>query len=89
MVPHPNLWGGLASLLFVVSTLPMLYRAVQTRTLADYSGYSLVLSSLGNMVYWFYVVSLPFGPLWVLHGYYTVITLLMLIFWWRWGRCDR
>lgn len=86
---HPNLFGALASLIFVASTFPMLHKAYQTRLMAAYSGYNLFLANLGNLIYWFYVASLPVGPVWVLHGYYTLTTLLMFIFWWRWGRCDQ
>lgn len=85
-MPQPNLWGAIASLIFVVSTLPMLHRAYQTRLMTAYSGSNLLLSNLGNLIYWLYVISLPVGPVWVLHGYYTLTTLLMFVFWLRWGQ---
>ena len=31
------------------------------------------------MIYWLYVVSLPVGPVWILQGFFTLATGLMLI----------
>jgi hypothetical protein len=38
----------------------------------------MVLANVGNLVHSFYVFSLPPGPLWALHTFYLVSTLLML-----------
>ena len=71
--------AGLASTtLFVVSYLPMLHRAWQTRDLRSYSRSSLVLANIGNLVHAVYVYSLPMGPIWFLHGFYLAASALML-----------
>jgi hypothetical protein len=75
----PVLSGLLSTSLFVASTLPMLHKAWRTRDLRSYSLGTLLLSSTGNAVHTVYVLSLPPGPIWVLHGFYTVTTALMLV----------
>lgn len=75
--------GTVSTLLFVVSYLPMLVKAVRTRDLASYSPGNLAVANLGNLVHTVYVVSLPFGPIWALHGFYLVSTALMMIWWFR------
>ena len=73
------LLAGLASTtLFVVSYLPMLYRALKTRDLGSYSRPSLVLANVGNLVQAIYVYSRPVGPIWFLHGFYLCASALML-----------
>ena len=73
------LLAGLASTaLFVVSYLPMLYRALRTRDLRSYSRASLVLANIGNVVQAIYIYSLPVGPIWFLHGFYLAASALML-----------
>jgi hypothetical protein len=39
-----------------------------------------VLANVGNLIYAVYVVSLPLGPVWALHGFHLGATGLML-FW--------
>ena len=70
--------GTASTTLFVVSYLPMLVRAVRTRDLRSYSRSSLVIANVGNVVQAGYIVSLPLGPLWFLHGFYLVSSALML-----------
>jgi hypothetical protein len=70
--------GGLATLLFATSSLPMLFKALRTRDLASYSLANLGLANAGNALYWLYVLALPAGPIWLLHGFNTLVTLLML-----------
>jgi hypothetical protein len=71
--------AGLASTtLFTVSLAPMVWRAARTRDLAAYSLGHLVLTAFGNLVHTVYVLSLPAGPIWVLHGVYVVTTGQML-----------
>jgi len=78
-VDRISLLAGLASTtLFVVSYLPMLYRALRTRDLASYSRSSLVLANIGNVVQAIYICSLPVGPIWFLHGFYLAASALML-----------
>ena len=73
------LLAGVASTaLFVISYLPMLYRALRTRDLRSYSRPSLLLANVGNVVQALYVYSLPIGPIWFLHGFYLAASALML-----------
>ena len=75
--------GFTSSMIFVTSNLPMLFKAFRTKDLKSYSPIHIVLSNVGNLLYWLYVVSLPVGPIWFLHGFFTVSTLLMLAFYLR------
>ena len=81
----PMLAGATSTVLFVASYLPMLVRAYRTRDLHSYSLGNLVIANLGNAVYAVYVVSLPPGPIWFLHGFYSASTALMLV----WFFCYR
>ena len=70
--------GSVSTALFVGSYPPMLLKAFRTKDLDSYSRGNLVLATIGNAVYSIYVFSLPFGPIWFLHTFYVVATLLML-----------
>ena len=72
--------GTVSTLIFVLSTLPMLAKAYRTKDLASYSVGNIALANAGNLVHSAYVFSLPAGPIWALHGFYLVSTGLML-FW--------
>lgn len=85
----PLLAGALATLLFTTSQLPMLLRAYTTRDLRSYSRTQLVLSNLGNGVYWIYVGTLPAGPIWLLHTFHTLATALMLVWCLRFNEGSR
>lgn len=91
--------GTLSTLMFMSSNLPMLRKAFQSRDMRSYSFTHILLSNLGNLIHWMYVSSLPFGPIWFLHGFFTVTTALMLVMYvryaqgrrglrlsWRWSR---
>jgi uncharacterized protein with PQ loop repeat len=71
--------GVVSTGLFVMSYLPMLLKAARTRDLSSYSLGNLATTNLGNLVYSVYVFSLPFGPIWLLHGFYLVGSALMLL----------
>jgi len=71
--------GSVSTALFVGSYLPMLLKAFRTRDLDSYSRGNLVLATIGNGLYSVYVFSLPLGPIWFLHSFYVVATLLMLV----------
>ncbi|GAA0959604.1 hypothetical protein GCM10009554_73520 [Kribbella koreensis] len=71
--------GTVSTLLFASSTLPMVVKAARTRDLSSYSLANLVLANIGNAVHCIYVVHLPVGPIWALHGFYVVTTGLMLL----------
>jgi uncharacterized protein with PQ loop repeat len=83
--------GSASTVIFVVSYLPMLVKAVRTRDLSSYSPTQLVLTNLGNVVYSVYVFSLPLGPIWALHSFSLVATALMLAWYVRFtlGSGDR
>lgn len=72
--------GVMSTSIFTLSHIPMLVRAYRTRDLRSYSPANLVLSNIGNAIHWLYIVNLPFGPIWFLHSFYTLVTGLML-FW--------
>lgn len=77
--------GTTSTALFVASTLPMLAKARRTRDLASYSFGNLLLANVGNLVHSVYVLSLPLGPIWALHGFYTATSLTMLGWFLRYG----
>ena len=70
--------GFAYSIMFISSNLPMLFKAFKTKDLSSYSLGHLVLGNLGNTVYWLYVQSLPFGPVWFLQGFFSIASGLML-----------
>lgn len=77
--------GTASTALFIASTLPMLAKARRTRDLASYSLGNLLLANVGNLVHSVYVLSLPLGPIWALHGFYTATSLTMLAWFVRYG----
>ena len=74
----PVLAGIVSTIIFAASTLPMLAKAYRTRDLSSYSLGNILLANVGNAVHSVYVLSLPPGPLWVLHAFYVTSTALML-----------
>lgn len=70
--------GGVSTIIFAGSVMPMIVKAVQTRDLASYSLGNLLLSNMGNLVHSVYIYSLPPGPIWALHAFYLVTTGFML-----------
>ncbi len=80
--------GAVSSLILMAGTLPMLLKAYQTKDLKSYSLANLVMSNVGNLIHWVYVSSLPMGPVWFLHAFWTVSMLLMLI-WYLTYSCYR
>jgi hypothetical protein len=71
--------GSISSVIFISGTMSMLAKAWRTHDIGSYSLTSFLLNNLGNLVYWVYVLSLPFGPVYFMHGFYTVATIMMLI----------
>jgi uncharacterized protein with PQ loop repeat len=78
--------GVVSTVLFAVSTLPMLIKAVRTKELGSYSRGNLVLANVANAVYSVYVFQLPPGPIWALHTFYVVTSGLMLFWHLRFAR---
>jgi uncharacterized protein with PQ loop repeat len=75
--------GIISTSLFVLSYLPMLVKAVRTKDLSSYSPGYLVVANVGNLIHSVYVASLPFGPIWFLHIFYTATSALMLCWYLR------
>jgi len=71
--------GTVSTVVFAVSNLPMLRKALRTRDVSSYSLLSLVMINGANLVYSLYVFSLPLGPIWALHTFYLVSCLIMLV----------
>ena len=82
----PLLAGSASTVIFVISYMPMLVKAVRTKDLSSYSPAQLVLTNFGNVLYSAYVFSLPVGPIWALHSFYLVATALMLAWYFRFRR---
>ncbi len=78
--------GSISSLLFASSTIPMLLKVFKSRDMRSYSFGNIALNNVGNLIHWLYVLSLPFGPIWLLHAFFTVTTLLLLIGYLRYER---
>ncbi len=81
----PTLAGLASTVIFAVSTLPMLVKAYRSRDLSSYSAGNIALANVGNAVYSVYVFSLPAGPIWALHSFYLVSSALMLGWYLRFG----
>ncbi len=81
----PVIAGTISTTIFVLSTLPMLLKAFQTKDLTSYSLGNILLANVGNVVHSVYVFSLPLGPIWLLHSFYLVTTGLMLFWYLRYA----
>ncbi len=81
--------GTVSTVVFACSALPMLRKAAVTKDLASYSLGNILLANVGNVVHSLYVFHLPFGPIWVLHGFYLVSSALMLFWYVRFARSMR
>ncbi len=79
----PIIAGTISTIIFALSTLPMLVKAVRTRDLRSYSLGQIALANAGNVVHSIYVFNLPPGPIWMLHGFYLVTTAMMLVWYLR------
>ncbi len=78
--------GTVSTALFAASNAPMLVKAARTRNLASYSLANLVLANVANGIHTLYVLSLPAGPIWALHGFYVVTMAFMLVWYVRFVR---
>ena len=77
--------GTVSTVVFAVSNLPMLRKALRTRDVSSYSLSSITMINAANAVYSLYVFSLPPGPVWALHAFYVVSTATMLVWFLRYG----
>lgn len=71
--------GSISSMMFMTGTMNMVIKAWRTRDMQSYSIAHLVFSNIGNLLHWLYVTSLPFGPIHLLHTFYTLATIFMLV----------
>ena len=71
--------GSVAGVIFAMGSLNMVIKAWQTKDLSSYSLGQMVLNNVGNLFYWLYVISLPIGPIYFMHGFFTIVSLLMLV----------
>ena len=71
--------GTVSTVVFAVSNLPMLRKALRTRDVSSYSLSSMAMINAANAVYSLYVFSLPIGPIWALHTFYLVSCAIMLV----------
>src|SRR5262245_34313046 len=71
--------GSIAGLIFAAASWNMLVKAWRTKDLRSYSLGQIVLNNVGNLFYWLYVISLPFGPIYLMHAFFTLVSMLMLI----------
>lgn len=83
MVEYQLIAGSVSSVIFVTSSLPMVAKAIRTRDLGSYSLANISLANAGNLLYWIYVTALPLGPVWFLHGFNTLVSLVMLVLYLR------
>ena len=70
--------GTASTVVFAVSNLPMLRKALRTRDVSSYSLSSIAMINGANLVYSLYVFTLPVGPIWALHTFYVVSCAIML-----------
>lgn len=70
--------GAFASVIFAISHVPMVVKAVRTREVRSYSLPNLLLVNAGNALWTVYVISLPLGPIWALHTLYLLAAATML-----------
>jgi hypothetical protein len=77
--------GSAAATIFMISQLPMLIKACRTKDLTSYSFANIGLANLGNLLYAVYVVQMPVGPVWAMHGFNMTTSGLMLVWYLRHG----
>lgn len=84
-VDLPVLAGAVSTALFALGTLPMLIKAVRTKDLSSYSLGNIALSNIANVIHSLYILALPPGPVWFLHGFHLLSTGLMLVWYLRYS----
>jgi uncharacterized protein with PQ loop repeat len=77
--------GTAAAAIFMISQLPMLIKARRTKDLASYSIANIGLANVGNVLYAVYIVQVPVGPAWAIHGFNLTTAGLMLFWYLRYG----
>jgi uncharacterized protein with PQ loop repeat len=69
--------GTISTTIFTLSNIPMIRKAVRTRSLHSYSYTHILMNNIANLIHWLYVIMLPPGPIWFLHAFYTLSSALM------------
>lgn len=85
----PFIAGIISTLIFAISTLPMLRKAFRSKDLGSYSLGNIALANVGNAIHSVYVFHMPPGPIWLLHGFYLVTTGMMLFWYLRYEGLPR
>ena len=80
--------GSISSALFIASTIPALAKVLHTKDMRSYRRSSLFIATLGNGMHWLYIVSLPIGPIYALHGFTTRSTTFMVVWSWKYQRSE-
>jgi uncharacterized protein with PQ loop repeat len=75
--------GFISGAIFISSNLPMVIKAWHTKNLNSYSLAHIGLANLGNLIHWVYIAALPAGPVWLLHGFNTLVATFMLFLYLR------
>jgi uncharacterized protein with PQ loop repeat len=78
--------GTISTTVFTLSNIPMLLKAARTHNLQSYSYTYIIMNNLANLIHWLYISAMPFGPIWVLHGFYTVSSVLILLWYLRYEK---
>ena len=75
--------GTISTTIFTLSNIPMIRKAIRTRSLHSYSYTHILMNNIANLIHWLYVIMLPPGPIWFLHAFYTLSSALMLVWYLR------
>jgi hypothetical protein len=78
--------GTISTTIFTLSNIPMLLKAARTHNLHSYSYTYIIMNNLANLIHWLYISAMPFGPIWILHGFYTVSSVLILLWYLRYEK---
>ena len=70
--------GTVATILHIMGNAPMVWKVCRTRSVDSYSYSYLLLRNASNAFQWLYVISLPLGPIYVLHSFYTAVMAIMM-----------
>jgi hypothetical protein len=75
----PIIAGMISTVVFAVSNLPMLRKALRTGDVSSYSLSSIAMINAANAVCSLYVFNLSIGPIRALHTFYLVSCGIMLV----------
>lgn len=78
--------GTISTIIFTLSNIPMLLKVARTHSLHSYSYAYIVMNNTANLIHWFYILAMPPGPVWFLHGFYTISSMIMLFWYLRYEK---